>query len=160
MDEIAKVLFGAAIGFVAALVGEHLKRIRASQVAAMMLIRELDFHRQRLDFAIQCDHDPTVEEYGLKLDAPIWTAQSGNLLAGANAKQSEALLNWYATLVILGYSIGKQSGPHGPSTIGPDRLLLSEALSKARVAALELASRSVFWTYRSNQQSLFSEVTK
>jgi hypothetical protein len=159
MDDIAKVLFGAAAGFVAALVGEHIKRIRASQVAAMMLIRELDFHRQRLDLAIQYDQEPAVA-YGLKFDAPIWTAQSGNLLAGANAKQSEALLNWYATLAILGYSIGKQLGPDGPCLIGPDRLLLSEALGNARVAALKLASRSVFWTYRSNQQSLFSEVTK
>lgn len=159
MDEIAKVLFGAAIGFIAALLGEAIKRRRASQVAAMMVVRELDFHQQRLDLAVAADKHPDAT-YTLMLPAPIWTAQSVVLLAGTKASDSEALLNWYATLFVLGNQISKQLGPGGVVLGGPERSRMVDALTEARNAALRVASRSLLWSYRSNQQSLFTSVTE
>ena len=159
MEDIVKVLFGAAIGFVAALIGEAIKRRRASQVAAMMIVRELDFHMQRLELAVSADKNPDAM-YTLMLPAPVWTAQSVALLAGAKPRESEALLNWYATLAVLGYQISKQVGPGGVNIVGPDRSRMVEALSDARTAALRVASRWLLWSYRSNQQSLFTSATE
>lgn len=159
MDEIAKVLFGAAIGFVVALLGEAIKRRRASQVSAMMIIRELDFHSQRLDFAVAADENPDAA-YMLMLPTPVWTAQSVTLLTGAKASECEALLNWYATLTILGNQIGKQLGPNGFNLIGPNRKRMGVALNDARAAAMCIATRSLIWSYRSNQDSLFTSTTE
>ena len=131
MDEIAKVLFGAAVGFIAAVLGDAIRRRRASQVAAMMLLRELDFHQQRLEGAQSLDASPEAQ-YGLVLPAPVWTAQCEPLLAGAKARQAEALLNWYATLQVLGHQIGRQIGPSGAQLIGPDRARMADALLAAR----------------------------
>lgn len=155
MIDIDRVLFGAAVGFVAALIGEAIKRRRASQVAAMMVLRELDFHEQRLNTAIVLDVNPQAE-YMLQFPAPVWSAQSGVLLAGASPRASESLLNWYATLTVLGNQIGKQVGPDGAVLVGPDRSRMATALSEARDAAMKIASRSLFWSYHSNQQSLFT----
>ena len=157
MDEIAKVLFGAAVGFIAAGLGDAIRRRRASQVAAMMVLRELDFHRQRLDWAQALDASSDAQ-YALMLPTPVWAAQCEPLLAGTAARQAEALLNWYATLQVLGHQIGRQIGPSGPELIGPDRSRMADALLAARRAALQLASRSLLWSYRSNQQSLFESI--
>ena len=86
MDDITKVLVGAFAGFLAAVVGEHLKRVHASRIAAAMLMRELAFHKMRLSLAVSFDQDPKAS-YLLNFPSAVWDAQAAALLAGASLRQ-------------------------------------------------------------------------
>jgi len=159
MDDIAKVLLGAVVGFVAAIIGEHLKRVHTSRVAAMMIVRELAFHQQRLNVATILDQNPNAT-YELKLPSPVWTAQASALLAGAPARRVEPILNWYASITVLGFSIGRYPGADGVQLTGPDRSRLSAALNDAYEAAVRLARH---WSIRSRTIAplpLFEDVTR
>ena len=158
MEEIGKVLFGALVGFVAALVGERWKQVQASKSASMMILRELEFHKQRLNMALLYDQHEQIE-YELKFPSPVWAAHGAALVAGAPPQEAEAVLNWYASMTVLGYTLGKRIGPNGSEFIGPDRQRLQAALTSAHLAAQRLATR---WSQRRGRQaspSLFDEVT-
>jgi hypothetical protein len=157
MDEIAKVLFGAVIGFLAAMITDHLKLVHASRTAAMMIVRELEFHKLRLNMAVTYDLHAQAE-YGLKFPSTVWLANSTALLAGAPSRETEPLLNWYASLAVLGYELHKRIGSNGPELTGPDRARLQVALTEAYSAAQRI---SVRWTFNKNRHrspSLFEEV--
>ena len=81
MEEIGKVLFGALVAFVAALVGERWKQVQASKSASMMILRELEFHKQRLNMALLYDQHEQIE-YELKFPSPVWAAHGAALVAG------------------------------------------------------------------------------
>jgi hypothetical protein len=158
MDDFTKVLLGAIAGFVAALVGEHVKRVHASRAAAMMILRELAFHKVRLSLAIQFDARLDAE-YGLIFPASVWSAQASALIAGAPVRQVEPILNWYASMAVLGFSIGRQLGPNGPELSGPSRNELSNALNDAYAAAEALSQR---WKIRKGTKTvlpLFEHIT-
>lgn len=61
MTELAFILLGAALSFVATFLIERWKLTHASQTAALMIIRELEFHNSRLTFAIMIDQYPNAE---------------------------------------------------------------------------------------------------
>ena len=158
MDEIAKVLFGAVVGFFAAVITDRLKLVHASRTAAMMIARELEFHKLRLNMAVSYDQHPQAK-YGLTFPSTVWLANSASLLAGATTREAEALLNWYASLAILGYELHKRIGPNGPELSGPDRARLQVALTEAHFAAQRIAVRWTFNKNRHSSPSLFDEVT-
>ena len=79
MDDVTKVLLGALAGFVAAQIGEYFKRVQSSRVAAIMLVRELAFHRLRLNMALELDQQPGAN-YELKFPSPVWEAQAAALV--------------------------------------------------------------------------------
>jgi hypothetical protein len=159
MDEVGKVLLGALVGFIATLIGERWKRIHASKTAAMMVIRELEFHRLRLSMAAALDQHEQAA-YELKFPSPIWSAHGATLVAGAPPKKAEAILNWYASMEVLGYTLGKQIGPEGPELSGPDRHRLDIVLSEAQSAAHRLAVRWSLQRRRPTSLSLFDTVTQ
>jgi hypothetical protein len=145
MDDITKVLIGAFAGFLAAVVGEHLKRVHASRIAAAMLMRELAFHKMRLSLAVSFDQGPKAS-YLLKFPSAVWDAQAAALLAGASLRKSVPILNWYASMAVLGFSIGKQVDESGSTQMtGPDRSSLSAALTDAYGASVALSQR---WSFR------------
>lgn len=112
----------------------------------------------RLRVASSYDQHPEAE-YTLKFPCVVWLAQNQILLAGAPARDAEALLNWYASLAVLGYELHKSIGPNGPELSGPDRERLRVALSEAHSAAQKIAVR---WTLKKNRHrspSLFEKVT-
>jgi hypothetical protein len=157
MEEIAKVLFGAIVGFFAAVITERLKLIHASRTAALMIARELEFHNLRLNMAMSYDQHPQAE-YILNFPSTVWLANSTALLAGAPAQETEPLLNWYASLAVLGYELQKRIGPTGAELTGPDRARLQVALTEAHSAAKRI---SVRWKFNQNlhsSSSLFEEV--
>jgi hypothetical protein len=157
MEEIAKVLFGAAIGFIAALTADRWKQIQSSKTAAMMIVRELEFHRQRLNMVLALDQNNQAE-YELKFPSPVWSAQGATLVGGAPPQEAEAILNWYASMSVLGYTLSKRIFPEGPELSGPNRGRLQAALSEAHLAAQRLAVR---WSLRKSRQissSLFDDV--
>jgi hypothetical protein len=158
MGEIGKVLFGAVVGFVAALIAERWKRIHTTRTAAMMIIRELEFHRHRLNMAVMLDQHEQAE-YLLQFPSPVWTAQGSALVAGASARKAEAVLSWYASMAVLGYALSRRVGLEGPSITGPDRARLHAALSDAHSAAQRLAMN---WSLRKGRRfspSLFDEIS-
>lgn len=143
MDDIANALLGAIIGFTGAMLGERLKRVHASRVAAMMILRELAFHQQRLHQAIYLDQIEDAQ-YQLMFPTAVWSAQAAAFVAGAPTKKVEPVLNWYASLAVLGSCVGRQISENGPMLIGPARDRLDAALSEAYAAtALVSAGRSV-----------------
>jgi hypothetical protein len=157
MDEIGKVLFGGVVAFIAALIGERWKQIHASRTAAMMVVRELEFHKQRLSMVSIYDQQEQTT-YDMTFPSPVWSAQGATLVAGAPPQEAEAVLNWYASMAVLGYVLGKRIGPNGPEFSGPNRQLLQAALTAAHLAAQRLAIR---WSLRKGRQvspSLFDEV--
>jgi hypothetical protein len=79
VDDVTKVLLGALAGFVAAQIGEYFKRVQSSRVAAIMLVRELAFHRLRLHMALELDQQPGAN-YELKFPSPVWEAQAAALV--------------------------------------------------------------------------------
>lgn len=61
MNELAKVLFSAVVGFLAAVIIDRLRLIHASRTAAMMIARELEFHKLRLNMAVSYDQHLQAE---------------------------------------------------------------------------------------------------
>lgn len=159
MDEIAKVLLGASVGFIAASLGERIKRVQASRAVALMLLRELEYHRCRLSLAASYDQ---IEEtqYELQFPSPIWTANASTFVAGAPLREGEALLNWYASTSILGNRLARRIGPDGPELIGPDRSRLAAALADAHEAAQRVAVRGNLWRKQMLSPSLFEEAAR
>jgi len=157
MNDIAKALLGAIIGFIAAMLTEHAKRVHASRVAAMMILRELAFHKQRLQMAIELDQSEGAQ-YQLMFPTAVWNAQAATCVAGAPTKKVEPLLNWYASLAVLGNSVGRQIGEHGPVLIGPSRDRLHDALSEAYSAAAKLSERWSLGKRKFKGLPLFEEV--
>jgi hypothetical protein len=84
-------------------------------------------------------------EYQLQIPSPVWGAQGFALVAVASAREAEAVLNWYASMAVLGYALSKRVGPEGSSLTGPDRTRLHAAHS----AAQRLAAR---WNFRKGHQ--------
>jgi hypothetical protein len=157
VNQIGLVLFGALVGFVATLIGDRWKLVHASRTAAMMVVRELEFHKLRLRMAVALDQLPEAQ-YQLMFPSPIWSAHGSTLLAGAPPQEAEAVLNWYASMAVLGYALDKRIGPEGPQLSGPDRSRLQAALTEAHLAAQRLTVR---WSLRKGSQvsaSLFDEV--
>lgn len=160
MDEISKVLLGVVAGFVFALISERFKQIHASKTAAMMVVRELEFHKQRLGMAFVLDEDEGAPQYELMFPSPVWTANAATLVAGAPPQEAEAILNWYASMAVLGYKLGKSIGPEGPVLIGPNRERLQQVLTEAHLAAQRLAARWSLRKGRPSSPSLFDELTQ
>jgi hypothetical protein len=142
MADAGLVLLGAALSYIATLLVERWKLIRASQVAALMIARELEYHRIRLSQAIWADQNPDIT-YELRFPSSAWSAYSSALLAGAPMRHAQAVLDWYATMTVLGGMLGRQATPEGPLMIGPDRTRLHETLEEAYAAAQGLAARRV-----------------
>lgn len=159
MEEIGKVLFGAVVGFVAALISERWKQIHASKIASMMIVRELEFHKMRLSMAVMYDQDEQAQ-YELSFPSTVWSTHATTLVAGAPPQEAEAILNWYASMAVLGYTLGKRIGPEGEVLSGPNRKRLQEVLSEAHLAAERLAARWSFRKGRLRSSSLFDEVTQ
>jgi hypothetical protein len=156
MGEIGKILLGAAIAFIATLVIERWKQVHASRAAAIMVLRELEFHRQRLQMATSLDQSPY--EYDLKFPMPVWNSQGTALVAGAPVKQADAILQWYALMTVLGNSISKTTTPQGTQLGGPDRTRLKAVLDEAYFAAQKLSERGSFGKRRSPNLSLFEDI--
>jgi hypothetical protein len=140
MTEIAAALVGGAATFVATLLVQRWILVRKSRAAALMLVRELEFHNERLGLAKMLDQHPEAE-YELKFPSPVWSAYGSDLLAAASLRNSEAVLNWYSSMAVLGYVLGRRIQPDGPQTTGPNRERLQEVLTAAHNAAQRLATR-------------------
>ena len=159
MEPIGLVLLGAALSFAATLLIERWKLIHASRTAAMMVLRELEFHNQRLALAAMLDQNEQAT-YELRFPSTVWSAHGSALLAGAPPQEAQAILNWYASMAVLGYILSRQVGPDGPHITGPERVRLQKALTDARGATRRLAIR---WSLRKSVQlspSLFDEVAR
>lgn len=140
LEEVSKVLLGAVIAFVATLLSERWKRTKAGKAAAMMIVRELDYHRVRLNMASAYD-EVEQAQYQMNFPSSVWSAQGVKLVAGASARQAAAVADWYALMALLGNSLGRQIGPEGPTLIGPDRERLRALLAAAHAAAERLSAR-------------------
>jgi hypothetical protein len=101
LTQAGLVLLGAALAFVATLFIERWKLIRASQTAAYIVARELELHKIRFAMVIRADAIPNAE-YQILFTSQAWAAYGSALLAGAPMRHAEAVLNWYATLNVLG----------------------------------------------------------
>jgi len=103
-----------------------------------MIVRELAFHKQRLRMAIALDELPNAM-YELKFPSPVWEAQASEFIAGAPLRKVEPILNWYDSMAVLGYSIGRLDSPNGLQVVGPDRSHLSTALNEAYMTAMDMS---------------------
>lgn len=139
MSEVASALLGALVSFVCTLMMERWKQVRAARTAALLMIKELDFHRQRL--ALVSALDESNAEYGMKFPSTVWAEQGAALIDGASLRDAEPIINWYGTLEVLGYELKRLLGPDGMQMIGPDRAHLQTALLSARNAAQRLAGK-------------------
>lgn len=158
MEEIGKILLGALVGFIAAIVTENIKKRNASKAIAMMLLRELEFHKQRLSMAIQYDAID-IAEYELTFPSPIWDAKGADFVTGVSVKKAAALLNWYASLIVLGYRIGKQPAEDGQTQlIGPDRNHMLSALKSAYETARQISEENKNSEIAESTLPLFTEI--
>ena len=125
----------------------------------MMIVRELEFHKERLSMASMLDQHENAE-YELRFPSPVWSAHAAALVAGAPPQDAEAILNWYASMAVLGNTLGKRIGPEGAALSGPSRKRLQEVLTEAHLSAQRLAVR---WSLRKARQvspSRFDETTQ
>jgi hypothetical protein len=140
MTEIGLLLLGAALTLVTIFLIEWWKLIRASHTAAFLVLRKLEFHEIRLALSIKLDEHPDAT-YELRFPLAAWSADRSALLSGAPFRDAEPILNWYATMTVLGFVLARMPGPHGPQISGPERGRLQDALSCAHDGAQRITGR-------------------
>jgi hypothetical protein len=125
MNELGLVLLGGALTLAATVFNERFKQVNATRAAATLVVRELEFHKVRLALAAAPDQHEGAT-YNLLFPSPHWSAHSAALLAGAPPQEAEAILNWYASLDFVGYTLGRDLDPDGRLRIrGQERTPLS-----------------------------------
>ena len=128
---------GAAITLIATLGVERWKVARA---AAVMLMRELEQHRRRVSMALWCDQFPEAT-YELVIANPEWSKHGSAYVLGARFKESITVVDWYATMNVLGLRLQRSLNSDGqPVIVGPDRermlMLLDPAIAAVRQTAM------------------------
>ena len=80
---------GAAMAAAASLLTERWNANRASRTAALMVVRELDFHKSRLALVMMVEQYPDGT-YEMRFPSHVWSAHGTALLAGAPLRESES----------------------------------------------------------------------
>jgi hypothetical protein len=154
VTEVGLVLLGAVLSLAAALFIERWKLVRSGRAAALLILRELQWHEDRLRLAIMADQVPT-SLYELKFSSTVWSGQGPALIAGAKLQEAEAVLNWYGSMTVLGFLLARWQEPGGAKVTGPDRRELYDALNRARDAVERIARTGIFRRRITLTQSLF-----
>ena len=155
MTELELIILGALLTLLTSFILERWKYRRSSQAAALLISRELEFHKMRLEIVKEADQYQE-SEYDMLFPAEVWSAQNGSLVTGVSPKRTEAILNWYGSMAVLGNVLSRRNGPEGPQLSGPDRERLNEALEKAYEAAIIIAEKGgVFSSKLIRSNSLF-----